>query len=136
MVCTYCQQKTRVINSRPQLRSNGIWRRRKCTACGETVTSIESLDYEKTWVVQYSPRQKRPFLRDKLFVSIYKSCQHRPSAFEDARGLTATVIAGLWQDIDKALISPGLIARRTHAALHRFDKPAAVHYQAFHADVL
>lgn len=136
MVCMYCQQKTTVSNSRPQLRTNNVWRRRRCTACQRTVTTIEHVDYEKSFVVQYPTVPDASFLRDKLFVSIYNSCRHRPSALPDSMGLCDTVTSRLLRSADQGVIKHIMIAETVLATLLRFDKAAAVHYQAFHADAL
>lgn len=136
MVCTYCGSETQVTNSRHQKRSNNVWRRRKCTACGAVFSTAEHVDYEKTWVVQYLDGQLSPFLRDKLFTSIFKSCQHRPTALDDAIGLTDTVIAAVHKDIRDGSLTSRDLATATLAVLKRFDQPAAISYRAFHADVL
>lgn len=136
MVCTYCSSPTQVTNSRLQKRSNSVWRRRKCTTCGAVFSTSEHVDYEKTWVVQYSNGRLSPFLRDKLFTSIYKSCQHRPSALDDAIGLTHTVISAVHKDTREGALKTQDLAKAALKVLKRFDQPAAVSYQAFHADVL
>jgi transcriptional repressor NrdR len=136
MVCTYCSSETQVTNSRLQKRSNSVWRRRKCIACGAIFSTSEHVDYEKTWVVQYPDRPLSPFLRDKLFTSIYKSVQHRPSSLNDAIGLTSTVISAVHIDVKDGSLPSQDLAKATLKVLHRFDKPASISYQAFHSDVL
>lgn len=136
MLCTYCQQKTQVINSRNQKNRNNVWRRRQCIACKKVVTTIEYLDHEKSWVVQYTAKNSQPFMRDKLFISIYKSIQHRPSALQDALGLTATVMAAIKKSLHEGSIDRSALASQVYTTLHHFDKPAAVHYAAFHSDAL
>ena len=136
MVCIYCSSETQVINSRLQKRNNSVWRRRKCISCDAVYSTTETADYEKTWVVQYRGGSLAPFVRDKLFISIYKSCQHRPSALEDAVGLTSTVIAALRKNIQDGGLDASQVAKAAHEVLGRFDQPAAISYQAYHADVL
>jgi transcriptional repressor NrdR len=139
MVCTYCGSETHVTNSRHQKRSNSVWRRRKCTACGAIFSTTEQADYEKSWVVQYpddSSQRYAPFLRDKLFVSIYNSCRHRPAALDDAIGLTDTVIGQSHRNIQDGALKASDLAKTILTALRRFDQPAATSYQAFHADAL
>lgn len=77
-----------------------------------------------------------PFLRDKLFTSIYKSVQHRPSSLDDAIGLTNTVISSVHKDIQDGSLSAHDLATSTLTVLKRFDQPAAISYQAFHTDIL
>lgn len=136
MVCIYCSSETHVINSRSQKRSNSIWRRRKCLNCSSVFSTTEHIDYEKSWVVQYSDSKKLPFLRDLLYISIYKSLQHRQSSTLDAAGLTATIISSLQKYQANGCLPAAAIATITLDCLKRFDAAAATYYQAFHGDVL
>ena len=77
-----------------------------------------------------------PFLRDKLFISLYKAVGHRPDAAHDAIGLTATVISKLNKAVQNGSVTTTAIATLSLETLHRFDKAAATFYQAYHADVL
>lgn len=138
MVCTYCSSETAVTNSRLQKRSNSVWRRRKCLnpECAALFSTSESVDYEKSWVVQYADSSLSPFLRDKLFVSIYNSLRHRKNALDEAIGLTGSVISILGVKITDGRMPSKAISQEIYRILGRFDKAAAVSYQAFHADVI
>jgi transcriptional repressor NrdR len=136
MVCTYCGSATQVNNSRHQRRVNNVWRRRKCLSCGNIFSTIEQVDYEKSWVVQYADSVEQPFMQDKLLISLYKTCQHRPSALPDALGLTATVMGGLQKIMQHGSVTSTAIATMAHGTLQRFDKAAATMYRAYHEDVL
>ncbi|MDL2341473.1 MAG: hypothetical protein QFB87_00115 [Patescibacteria group bacterium] len=72
------------------------------------------------------------FSRDKLFLSLYNSLQHRPTALADASGLTDTVISKLSPQVQAGIVRPAQITQLATVALHRFDTAASVHYQAFH----
>ena len=72
-----------------------------------------------------------PFLRDKLLVSIYESCKHRPAALLDAGDLTRTIISKLVFS-DEGKIQSDDIAKATYDILLRFDPVAATFYKAFH----
>lgn len=74
-----------------------------------------------------------PFSRDKLFISVYKACQHRPTALTDAAGLTETIIGKLAAVTQHGAIETKQITQITQVALNRFDAVASVSYQAFHA---
>jgi transcriptional regulator NrdR family protein len=134
MVCVYCNSPTKVVNSRHQKRSNSTWRRRKCLVCSAIVSSVESIDLQTC--IQFSQnKHTTPFIREKLFISVYESCRHRPTALIDAIGLTTTIIA-------KSLEHPnslGTITRTdlistTYATLKKFDSVAATYYAAYHKD--
>lgn len=133
MVCYTCSGETAVLNSRPQKRSNQVWRRRQCTLCDTMFTTTESIDYAKSLLVQKpDSRRLAPFERDRLMLSLYKSLGHRPTALADAGGLCATIIAKLAPTADKNVLTTQRIVEVSLVALNRFDKLGAQHYAAFH----
>lgn len=132
MVCLQCQQKTQVINSRPQLRNNQQWRRRQCTVCGSIFSTVESADYSALWAVKGPLKPLIPFKRDKLLLSLHQSLEHRPKSLDDAAALTDTVINNLRSLATGGLLTTKQITQTAQVALNRFDKSASVHYQAMH----
>lgn len=132
MVCIYCGSVTSVANSRPQKRSNSIWRRRKCLKCGATFTTHESLDLYGALVFQKNDGQLQPFSRDKLFVSIYESCRHRPNNLSDATHLTQTIIDRVLLIAGPGTIKQNDLVSLVTTTLDNFDKTAAAVYQAYH----
>ncbi|HSX31921.1 MAG TPA: hypothetical protein VLF43_01565 [Candidatus Saccharimonadales bacterium] len=134
MVCVYCSKPTQVTNSRLQRQNNHTWRRRACAACNSIFTTIERPDLATAVLVTgKDDKDLSPFNRDRLFVSIYNSCQHRSTALEDASGLTQIVISNLLNSRAKAaLVSAAHIAEVTAMALARFDSSAAAVYNAYH----
>lgn len=135
MVCIYCHSDLSVTNSRPQKSRNQTWRRRLCKRCGAVFTSIEAIDLSQALtVVRTAPKSDslQSFDRDRLFISIYESLRHRPSAASDARGLADTVVAQLIAQSEHGSISVKVIVTSTLNTLQRFDKAAASHYAAFH----
>lgn len=132
MVCPHCSANTQVINSRLQKRANSVWRRRKCTHCGAVFTSREAADLSAAWRVSRSKSGLQPFLRDKLFLSLYKSLQHRPTALTDAGDLADTIITQLTRATSDSPLAPATIIQAATIVLGRFDTAAKVHYRAFH----
>lgn len=132
MVCILCGATTQVFNSRPQKRLNQVWRRRRCTSCAAVFSTEESAQYSAAWMVSTRPSSLEPFSRDKLFVSIYNSCQHRASPVGDARALADTVTQKLATYAHHGVVEAKSIAQIIQVAMNRFDKAASVHYQAFH----
>jgi transcriptional repressor NrdR len=132
MVCIYCGGDTQVINSRLQKRQNQTWRRRKCLDCLAVFSTHETASFEDSWRVKTEEGSLKPFWRDKLLLSIHKSCEHRPDSIEAASSLTGTVLSLLRQQTDKGLLEATNIALTAYEVLKNFDKVAAVHYQAFH----
>jgi len=134
MVCIYCGKQTRITNSRPQKRQSATWRRHHCTACGAIFTSLERVDYSSSLSFKDGESHIIPFDRDNLYLSLYESCRHRPSAIPDATALTDTVIAKL---LARNQTPAGLVTRNelvavVVTALQRFDRVACTHYAAYH----
>jgi len=132
MVCLECGAKTAVINSRLQKRSNSVWRRRQCRKCQAIFTTQELPLYELAWTVKDKKGHIKPFSRDKLLISLSKSCAHRSSALTDAASLTDTVIKRLIQEVKQSNLTSQQIKQIALVTLNRFDTPAATHYQAYH----
>jgi transcriptional repressor NrdR len=132
MVCIYCSGDLTVNNSRPQRSRNQVWRRRPCKACGAVFTSIEALDLSQALAVAKNAALE-PFDRDRLFISVYESLRHRPTAASDARGLSDTVVAQLIKNAAHGRLDVRTIIDTVLSTLRRFDQAAATHYAAFHA---
>lgn len=140
MVCIYCHGNLAVINSRPQKSRNQVWRRRRCEGCGAVFTAVEAIDLSQAIIVTSSPSDGaksnkaslQPFERDRLFISLYKSLQHRPTALHDARSLADTVTAHIIKHVRNGSVDRLIIKNEALNTLQRFDKAAASHYAAFH----
>ncbi len=132
MECIYCHDSTSVVNSRHQKKVNHVWRRRVCQSCGALFSSLEAADLERSLSVRYSTGHLEPFMRDKLFISIFKACGHRKDAIEAATALTETVMSKLLHKNRQALIDVSDIATTACQVLKRFDTAAFVQYKAYH----
>jgi transcriptional regulator NrdR family protein len=132
MVCIYCGGKTEIFNSRHLSRINGTWRRRRCLKCGAIITTTEETDYSKQWVVEGKNKRFKPFLRDKLYLSVFNNLGHRKTATIDAIAITVTVISKLGKKSKDGKLSKEDIIDTTYSTLARFDKPASVQYKAYH----
>ena len=133
MVCIQCGGKTQVSNSRPQRRSNQVWRRRECLDCKTVFTTEESIQYGGIWRVLGQNGRLQAFSRDKLLLSIYRSCEHRKDALADASGLTNTIISKLSTGVSNGVVQTSVIVQVAQVALNRFDQAASVHYRAHHS---
>jgi len=132
MVCLHCGAKTHVTNSRLQKRSNQVWRRRQCLNCNAIFTALEAVDYGSSWLVQSASGHLEPFLRDKLWLSLYKAVEHRPAAVKEAGALCDTIIKKLSPLAEEGRLGAVSIAQVAQVALNRFDQAASVYYQARH----
>jgi transcriptional repressor NrdR len=132
MVCVYCSSDTQVTNSRHQRRANSVWRRRACKNCGAVFTTHESPNLEAAARVIGKNGHLYPFMRDKLFISLYESCRHRPTALEDATALTDTVVSQiLKQQGSMGVIDRDTIKSAAQQVLNRFDSVASTYYGAY-----
>ena len=132
MVCINCGEKTHVTNSRASRKESSIWRRRECFSCGMLFTTTETPEYHGSWVVQSRDGALQPFSPDHLFLSLYKSCEHRQTALHDARALADTITRKLGSEVQHGILTVQTIIQTAQVALNRFDKAASVHYAAFH----
>jgi transcriptional repressor NrdR len=122
---------TRVTNSRLQKRSNQVWRRRHCEACGAVFTTHESIDLSQALLVD-SGASISPFLPDLLYTELLLAMQDRKDAYVAAREVTSTVIQKLLKHSDKPLFTPKIISKTTADVLKRFDKRSYLRYSAEH----
>lgn len=134
MVCIFCQNETQVTNSRAKARTPAVWRRRTCLACQRHFTTNEVPDYEKSLLVVGATNKKRPFNRDRLLLSLFKSLGHRYDSIDASTGLTATIIGRLISKkyLINGTLSTKNIAKVTFEVLKRFDPLAAATYKAYH----
>ena len=131
MDCIYCDNETRVTNSRPQKADHQTWRRRQCNTCQATLTSIEHIKLDEALRVQKRKQPIEPFLRDKLFLSIYQSVSHLEKSATLAQQLTSTVLRHILKEISGPIISTDKIAIITAQVLKRYNAAAAVRYLSF-----
>ena len=132
MVCIHCSHETHVVNSRPQKRTNQVWRRRKCGYCGAIFSTHEVAQLGDAWAVLDTHGHIRPFARDQLYLSLYKSLEHRKTAVHDATALTETVIKNLGAQVRDGVIIRSSLIQTVNVALNRFDKTASSLYAAYH----
>lgn len=134
MVCMYCTGTTQVVNSRHQKQQNAVWRRRRCISCNAVFTTHEAPYYPASLALQMPDGTLRPFKKERLFLSILHSCQHRPTALDDAIALTDTTTKQLLATIAFGKTEAATLVKLTHNILQNFDHAAAVQYAAYHAN--
>lgn len=134
MVCVYCENSTKVYNSRHSKRVNGTWRRRHCKICSSSFTSVELPDYNSIWRVLKKTHDGllEPFNRNKLYISIYKSLGHRSRALDEAEEICNTVINGISKQVKDGLITENQLKELTKQCLGNFDLAALAYYCAYY----
>lgn len=83
-------------------------------------------------MVVKSPAGLAPFLRDKLFISIYDSLKHKKTALSDATALTDTITSKLLKRVNNGTIQKTDITSVVVEVLGRFDITAATYFTAYH----
>lgn len=131
MICIYCGHETKVTNSRPQKRSNQVWRRRKCLSCGAVFTSHEAIDLSSTLMVNLRG-STQPFVADILFTELLLALQDQKNAYITAREITSTVVRDLLKLPEKPVFKSDKISEVTAGVLKRFNKRAFLRYVSEH----
>ncbi len=129
MVCIYCRHDTNVVNSRLKPANNQVWRRRKCLNCKAIFTTSESVDLEKSLRVKTSSGALRPFVRDHVFLDIYRSLSHRKTQLTDSTALTDTIISQVLTH-NTAVLNTQTIKQTAKEVLKNFDKASYSYYVA------
>jgi transcriptional regulator NrdR family protein len=99
-------------------------------------TTHEAIDFTKALAVKGAGGALKPFMKEKLFLSIFKSCQHRQTTLEDAIALTNTAITQMTQVATDGWVSNRHVAAACLSVLGNFDKAAVVQYEAYHVRAL
>ena len=91
MRCPYCNYAdSRVADSRPDLETSTIRRRRVCNQCGAKFTTVERIQM-RDLVVRKNSGKTEPFDREKLRRSIKLACHNRDVGDEQIDRLVASI---------------------------------------------
>lgn len=83
-------------------------------------------------MIRQTAKRLEPLQRDKLLISIYDSCKHRSTAYDDASELTTTCLNDIIQSNVNGVVERNVIVSIVGSVLNRFDSVAATMYQAYH----
>ncbi len=131
MVCIYCKHKTQVTNSRLQINSNTVWRRRFCPNCSNIMTTQESYCLSSLLLVKHQ-KKIEAFNSEKIFLSIYQVLDHFKDAIDRASYLTKIVTNKILSQVSDSQIASNEIFNIIVITLSRYDKLAAKKYSANH----
>lgn len=125
MLCVYCGEESRVVDSRPL--PDGIRRRRECRVCGKRFTTHERLVSLDLRVVKARGRGAEEFQGEKIVNSLRKVCRGRNISFETmeriAKKIQAELIdrgAGAVRSRDVALLVMRELSQLDAIAFNRF----------------
>ena len=103
-----------------------------CDVCQNTFTTHEQPVLPKSVLVQkISKKRPEPLNRDRLFLSIYEACKHRPRVLTESAALTETILATVLKTIHESVVERDTIAAVAHETLTNFDTTAAAIYAAY-----
>ncbi len=133
MRCPYCTfTETKVIDSRLNQLGDSTRRRRVCPRCEGRFTTYERIEEVMPLVIKKDGRRE-PYVREKLWQGIEKSCQKR--------AVPAERVDELVSGIEKRLQSYGLkevptktVGEMVMAELHKLDKVAYVRFASVYRD--
>jgi transcriptional repressor NrdR len=75
--CLYCDEATRVVDSRDTSDGEVVRRRRECVDCGERFTTYERAELRHL-EVEKRDGSVEPFDRQKLAAGVRRACEKRP----------------------------------------------------------
>lgn len=104
--------------------------------CAGIFTTVEHSDLTSSLILEMPGGKPLPFSRDRLFIDIYESCKHRPSAIPDAVALTETIVGHVLADRKTGSIHRDDLVELVLTTLKRFDPTAGTIYAAYHPPTL
>lgn len=129
MICPFCNNRTRIYNSRSTHQHTQTWRRHRCVACSKTFTTKEKVEW--TGKVEVStPDGTSPYSRERLLLSVSRASNNLTVLPETLSELTDSVELMLQKNhFFEAEIQESLII--VDAAVHtlkRFEPNLALQY--------
>jgi len=85
-------------------------------------------------MLEMPDKNLRPFIKERLLLSILKCCEHRKHSLEDAIALTDTAIAKVMRSGTQSVIAAHQLTKVVHDTLRNFDNVSAVQYAALHPE--
>lgn len=74
MKCPFCNQKTKVYNSRSSHQSTQTWRRRQCLSCNKAFTTREKIDFNGLVTVRSVDNPEgSPYSTERLLLSLVRA---------------------------------------------------------------
>lgn len=129
MNCPFCQSSTQVYNSRRSHNSTQTWRRRRCRTCKKSFTTRERVDFSGSVLVSKKDK-KRPYSRDRLFLSIVKASNNLELPPEMLSELTDSIEQKLQacDFFNHDIQDHELIIEASAMVLSQYDKNLAIQY--------
>lgn len=87
MLCPFCGNDSKVIDSRTSDQGDSVRRRRECLRCGKRFTTFEKIE-EIPLVVRKRDDKTELFDRNKVLKGLVKACEKRPISVQQLDDLT------------------------------------------------
>jgi len=125
--CPFCgSEDTQVVDTRANLESNTIRRRRKCVGCEKRFTTYERVDLKMPRLVK-KDGSRTDFDRDKLMGSMMLALRKRPVATEQIESAVDHVTERL-RSLGEREISTNRVGDFVMRELARLDKIAYIRF--------
>lgn len=118
MNCPYCEETSKVVDSRPT--HDGIRRRRECLTCGRRFTTHERIVPLDVRIMKRANRPTEGFLVEKLLTSFKRVCKGRPVPEESVKAAARRIEASV-VDSGKGVIQSHAIAQMVLEELRALD---------------
>lgn len=131
MLCPFCGEDSKVVDSRTNETGNSVKRRRECMACGKRFTTFEKYE-EMPLVVRKRSGRTELFDRNKVLKGLVKACEKRP--------ISVQTLDELAEDIERELrnqyaeVSSVQIGETIMARLIALDQVAYVRFASVYKE--
>lgn len=128
MRCPYCNSiDSRVNDSRPDIESGTIRRRRVCNQCGARFITVERVQM-RDLIVRKNSGKTEPFDRDKLRRSIRLACHNCNVGEEQIDRLVASIQRRLETENTDDIVSSTLVGQMVSDSLLNLDPIAFIRF--------
>ena len=129
MICPYCNNGTKIYNSRSVQEKTQTWRRHRCQKCLKCFTTKERIDWNGTVYVK-AKSSTIPYSRERLLLSLLHASINLAPPLGALSDLTDTVERELQKQgfFSSPTQSTQTIIQVTTNVLHRYDPNMALQY--------
>ncbi len=132
MKCLYCDEATRVVDSRDTQDGRAVRRRRECLDCGERFTTYERAQLRHI-EVEKRDGTTEPFDRGKLAAGIRRACEKRPITDGRLEGIIAAVEEEI-RSLREATVSSDVIGQKVCERLKEEDEVAYLRFASVYKE--
>ena len=133
MKCPHCGcLESKVIDSRQNIESNNIRRRRECMACQKRFTTFEVVESVQTIVIKKNGT-KQLFDRQKLMTGLMKACEKRPVSADAIDGIVSDISRRVYNSMESE-VSSKKIGEMVMDKLKKRDEVAYVRFASVYRE--